>query len=1165
MARRPYKFLDAFEKEDHEIFFGRQREIEEIHSRLFYSNLLVLYGPSGTGKTSILKCGLTNRIPESDWKPVLIRRNLNIIQSIEQELQKLAQTPLKSDFNIQQKLRSVYLDYLTPVFLIFDQLEELFVFGDQNEQQEFIRLITDITNDPEKNVKVIFIIREEYLADLSGFEEKLPHIFDNRFRIERMGRTHIAEAIKLPAEVCGVMLEEGLAEEAIEKITDEKGNIELTYVQVLMDHLYKVAEARDADNIHLQLDDLRKLGQLSNLMSKFLDDQLLQMDNAKAGEDVLKTMISLDGTKKPMRISDIQKSLQQLNKKVDNDQLLNIVQYFVNVRILREKDENGFYELRHDSLAYRIYERMTLVEKELIEVQQFLRQAFERYQRRRILLRKEDLDYISPYDGRLHLEKSLIDFIELSRKSFECSKKRRLKLAVTGVIALLIFFSGLTIWAFLERKQAENQKQIALHSLQRSEEAEIVALEQQQLAEQQREKAENAYQIALSQVYDNIRSSLAISANNMNVLYRGIWNPVSISVSGLPPENLKPYIVSGEADLKGEGGNYEIFPRWSTNIKIGVKGYLSDTSSLDFGYKIFRVYDLPVPVASVAGVTGGRITLDQLRLDPRVRATSSAEEHFSGLAYNVKSFAVIIAAGTTINYQQYSKDLIGDEVFRNIEEVILKGKSRSARVWIESIIAERSYDGTQHMLPAISIEVTSSDFDPEKEKNKERINKLLFAAQEEVKIDPYKSYRFAEAAYLLDTTRDDLKFRLISSYNSAFSDIKKRFGFDESSHIYFNQDLSRILEIIPETSKDQFSAKLYRVSQDSIRFIREIEFFDSFLYKGNNAFFVGKSAVIVNQRKDTCRNNEITNETFLSVFDSLGELIIESKISQQYLKHVISNNEELFITWPDWIKMFPLHSKFDNQAFLWNANGEVITNLWGKELFDLRRDDSVSNQFFSFANFNYNDSLILVCDVNNNKLSLYDINGNEVFARKADVRPLNGAITPSMQIIYFGFLGLSPSNQILGQEKPTGRVYSIKVLEDGNSIMIFDSIRRIRYSNSGEYFLVSPQGNDFEKMVYLYDHHLNPIATYQDLFYDSFRIDIEKNKMYLWNEGQTNQPRHIIIPVTDISNSIIRIINQEKLYGYVPYLSLDDLKKYQIETNVLEIIDEEIESIINRE
>jgi WD40 repeat protein len=464
MVRRPYKFLDAFEKEDHEIFFGRQREIEEIHSRLFYSNLLVLYGPSGTGKTSILKCGLTNRIPDSDWKPVLIRRNMNIIQSIGQELHKLAQTPLKSDYTIQQKLRSVYLDYLTPVFLIFDQLEELFVFGDQNEQQEFARLITSITSDPENNVKVIFIIREEYLADLSSFEEMLPHIFDNRFRIERMGRSHILEAIKSPAEVCSVKLDDGLAEEAIEKITDEKGNTELTYVQVLMDHLYKVAEARDSENIHLQLDDLRKLGQLSNLMSKFLDDQLLQMENAKAGEDVLKTMISLDGTKKPMRIADIQKSLQQLNKKVENDRLLNIVQFFVNVRILREKDENGFYELRHDSLAVMIFSKMTTLEKDLIEIKQFIEIRFQEFKKRGIILDQESLDFFNLYLGKLNLHPEIEQFLKLSaklnRKNAKRKKQLRMGLIASAFIALISF----TVWNYAEKKKADIAKAKALSS-----------------------------------------------------------------------------------------------------------------------------------------------------------------------------------------------------------------------------------------------------------------------------------------------------------------------------------------------------------------------------------------------------------------------------------------------------------------------------------------------------------------------------------------------------------------------------------------------------------------------------------------------------------------------------------------------------------------------------
>ena len=96
MTQNPYKFLDAFNKEDKDVFFGREREVEEIYSRLFQGNLLVIYGPSGTGKTSLIQCGIANKIPDSDWKPLFIRRNEDIILALNNALEKEAKTVFNS-------------------------------------------------------------------------------------------------------------------------------------------------------------------------------------------------------------------------------------------------------------------------------------------------------------------------------------------------------------------------------------------------------------------------------------------------------------------------------------------------------------------------------------------------------------------------------------------------------------------------------------------------------------------------------------------------------------------------------------------------------------------------------------------------------------------------------------------------------------------------------------------------------------------------------------------------------------------------------------------------------------------------------------------------------------------------------------------------------------
>ena len=49
--KSPFKFLDAYTKEDKDIFFGREAETDELYDRVFETNLVLLYGASGTGKT----------------------------------------------------------------------------------------------------------------------------------------------------------------------------------------------------------------------------------------------------------------------------------------------------------------------------------------------------------------------------------------------------------------------------------------------------------------------------------------------------------------------------------------------------------------------------------------------------------------------------------------------------------------------------------------------------------------------------------------------------------------------------------------------------------------------------------------------------------------------------------------------------------------------------------------------------------------------------------------------------------------------------------------------------------------------------------------------------------------------------------------------------------
>ena len=77
----PFKFLDSYGRDDRAIFFGREEEINALYELIMSSQITLVYGASGTGKTSLIECGLSNRFSETDWYAVSIRKGEDITES----------------------------------------------------------------------------------------------------------------------------------------------------------------------------------------------------------------------------------------------------------------------------------------------------------------------------------------------------------------------------------------------------------------------------------------------------------------------------------------------------------------------------------------------------------------------------------------------------------------------------------------------------------------------------------------------------------------------------------------------------------------------------------------------------------------------------------------------------------------------------------------------------------------------------------------------------------------------------------------------------------------------------------------------------------------------------------------------------------------------------
>lgn len=508
MKNSPFKFLDSYSKEDRNIFFGRDREIEELHSRVFQSKILVVYGVSGTGKSSLINCGLANKFNDSDWLPLSIRRGININQSFSDCLVRnaLDETSLKGKREAVKLIRSVYLDHFKPLFLIFDQFEEVFIFGTREEREEFIINVRKII-ESDLQCRFIFSVREEYLAGFTEFEKVIASFLDNRIRIEKMTRQNALRAIEGPCEVYNIAVESGMSDLILEKLNPDSPDVELTYLQVYLDKIFRLAFSGDSEVSEITSSHVEKVGDVKDLLGTFLEEQISQLGDPDAGMVILKAFVSVKGTKHQITEEDVIDYSRTLGKEIDGGKVKDMIQKFIGLRILRDKDEHGRYELRHDSLASAIYEKITLVEKELLEIRQFIENSWNSYERRKLWLTASDLEYIAPYEDRLFLNEKLTRFVSQSKRIIHKAKRRRQNVAVFAAAIIFSVLSFFTIWAMKERKNAISQQVIA-------EQQKNAALSAMTVADSARREAVTSKDLALK------NERIAVNAQEQSELAR---------------------------------------------------------------------------------------------------------------------------------------------------------------------------------------------------------------------------------------------------------------------------------------------------------------------------------------------------------------------------------------------------------------------------------------------------------------------------------------------------------------------------------------------------------------------------------------------------------------------------------------------------------------------
>ncbi|MDG4561234.1 MAG: hypothetical protein P9E88_08080, partial [Candidatus Competibacter sp.] len=383
---RPFADTDI----DHRLFFGRDREINELFYQVLGARLLVLFGKSGLGKTSLLQAGVFPRLREQDLLPLPVRLNRSDLPPLDLFTTAIAETCARSGIDYTPgETSSLWECFKTAVFwrgevlqtpvLVLDQFEEIFTLQTADKRQWLARQLGELVGDglpqslrarlqpgeklpySEKPpaVKIVLSLREDYLGALQELSGEIPRILENRFRLTTLNREQAHAAVLKPARLAqeGVFAaqpfdyEDAAVEDLLTFLSDRTGEIEPFQLQILcrqVEQQVAAAQTKGQQDVHVDEAYLGGRTRMEAVLQNFYLDAVRRLPSRRlrnrARDLCEEGLLDSQGHRRILEEKDIQERY-----KVDTTAL----QALVDARLLRkeERQEVFYYELSHDSLA----------------------------------------------------------------------------------------------------------------------------------------------------------------------------------------------------------------------------------------------------------------------------------------------------------------------------------------------------------------------------------------------------------------------------------------------------------------------------------------------------------------------------------------------------------------------------------------------------------------------------------------------------------------------------------------------------------------------------------------------------------------------------------------------------------------------------------------------
>jgi len=311
-GRCPYLGLDAFGEEDADRFFGREKLVADLVSRVKDSRFVVIAGPSGSGKSSLVRAGLIHTLKQGTlhaahsnrWLYESLKPGRNPIE----ELARVASS-LAGSLNAGKDIREQGLTDATILHqwadialkdardrravIFVDQFEEAFTqVAKESERAAFLSLLTHAATVENGRVTVLFAMRSDFVSNCATYPQ-LNALLNKQFlQVGAMAPDELVSAIALPALQVGLRIDPDLIAQIVNDMQDEPGALPL--MQFALKDLFDAQQATGGV-IALTLEEYLARGGLRKSLERHADAAFAKLSEAeqRIARDVFTGLIQI--------------------------------------------------------------------------------------------------------------------------------------------------------------------------------------------------------------------------------------------------------------------------------------------------------------------------------------------------------------------------------------------------------------------------------------------------------------------------------------------------------------------------------------------------------------------------------------------------------------------------------------------------------------------------------------------------------------------------------------------------------------------------------------------------------------------------------------------------------------------------------------------------------